>query len=85
MDKEELINVILDKTTYMTGYFSGVSSVLRSSGNVDPLALSADFASLAKDMQLIQDSVIKLIESEDAEEEPETDNQIDDFEDFIEE
>lgn len=65
MDKEELINVILDKTTYMTGYFSGVSSVLRSSGNVDPLALSGDFASLSKDMQLLQDSIIKLIEFEE--------------------
>ena len=60
---EDLINTILDKTTYMVGYFSGVSNVLRSSGNVDPIALSADFASLQKDMQLLQNSIIALVDS----------------------
>lgn len=84
--KDELTNVILDKTTYMSGYFSGVSSVLRSSGNVDPLALSADFASLQKDMKLLQDSILKLIDLIDGDEEitneeiPEED--LGDFPDF---
>lgn len=62
---EDLVNVILDKITYMTGYFTGVSNVLRSSGNIDPLALSSDFASMQKDMLLLKDSLVTLLLDED--------------------
>lgn len=56
MDKEKLI----DKIIYLTGYFKGISNVLRSSGNVDPLSLSADFESISKDMLLVQSTLIEL-------------------------
>lgn len=62
MEKEELINLILDKLTFTTGFSKGISCVLRSSGQLDPLSLSADFESLAKDILLIQDSFINLVE-----------------------
>lgn len=62
---EDLVNVILDKITYMTGYFTGVSNVLRSSGNIDPLALSSDFASMQKDMLLLKGSLVTLLLDED--------------------
>ena len=62
---EDLVNVILDKITYMTGYFTGVSNVLRSSSNIDPLALSGDFASMQKDMMLLKDSLVTLLLDED--------------------
>lgn len=69
MEKEQL----LDKIIFLTGYFKGIANVLRSSGNVDPLALSADFESISKDMALIQDTLIKLLYKEDEEEIPQED------------
>lgn len=70
MEKEQL----LDKIIYLTGYFKGIANVLRSSGNVDPLALSADFESISRDMALIQNSLINILypEEETTSEEPET-------------
>lgn len=61
----ELQNKLFDKIIYLTGYFKGIANVLRSSGNVDPLALSSDFESISKDMQLIQDTLMELLESDD--------------------
>ena len=63
MDKEQMI----DKIIFLTGYFKGIANVLRSSGNVDPLALSADFESISRDMALIQDSLLSLLYDEDEE------------------
>lgn len=67
MEKEQVI----DKIIYLTGYFRGISNVLRSSGNVDPLALSSDFESIARDMALLQDSLEQMLFPEDDEEETE--------------
>ena len=66
MNKEQMI----DKIIFLTGYFKGIANVLRSSGNVDPLALSADFESISRDMALIQDSLLSLLYDEDEDEEP---------------
>ena len=63
MNKEQMI----DKIIFLTGYFKGIANVLRSSGNVDPLALSADFESISRDMALIQDSLLSLLYDEDEE------------------
>ena len=63
MNKEQMI----DKIIFLTGYFKGIANVLRSSGNVDPLALSADFESISRDMLLIQDSLLSLLYDEDEE------------------
>ena len=63
MNKEQMI----DKIIFLTGYFKGIANVLRSSGNVDPLALSADFESISRDMALIQDSLLSLLYNEDEE------------------
>ena len=63
MDKEQMI----DKIIFLTGYFKGIANVLRSSGNVDPLALSADFESISRDMTLTQDSLLSLLYDEDEE------------------
>lgn len=63
MNKEQMI----DKIIFLTGYFKGIANVLRSSGNVDPLALSADFESISRDMALIQDSLLNLLYDEDEE------------------
>lgn len=62
-NQEELISEILDKITYLTGYFKGIANVLRASGNVDPLTLSGDFESISKDMLLIQNHLIELFYS----------------------
>ena len=73
MEKDQLI----DKIIFLTGYFKGIANVLRSSGNVDPLALSADFESISRDMALIQDTLLKILyekeESEEADSEDEKD------------
>lgn len=58
---------MIDKIIFLTGYFKGIANVLRSSGNVDPLALSADFESISRDMALIQDSLLSLLYDEDEE------------------
>jgi hypothetical protein len=63
MDKEQLF----DKIIYLTGYFKGIANVLRSSGNVDPLALSADFESISRDMALIQNSLVNILYPEEEE------------------
>ena len=63
VNKEQMI----DKIIFLTGYFKGIANVLRSSGNVDPLALSADFESISRDMALIQDSLLSLLYDEDEE------------------
>lgn len=64
MNKEQLF----DKIIYLTGYFKGIANVLRSSGNVDPLALSADFESISRDMALIQNSLVNILYPPDEEE-----------------
>ena len=58
---------MIDKIIFLTGYFKGIANVLRSSGNVDPLALSADFESISRDMALIEDSLLSLLYDEDEE------------------
>lgn len=61
MEKEQII----DKIIYLTGYFRGISNVLRSSGNVDPLTLSGDFESIARDMSMLETSLEEYFYPED--------------------
>lgn len=65
MEKEQVI----DKIIYLTGYFRGISNVLRSSGNVDPLTLSGDFESIARDMAMLQSSIEDILFPSDSIEE----------------
>lgn len=64
MEKEQII----DKIIYLTGYFRGISNVLRSSGQVDPLSLSADFESISRDMALLQSSIEDILYPDENEE-----------------
>ena len=58
MDKE----VLLEKITYWLGYFKGASNVLRSAGDIDPLALSGDFEDVKRDLGIIKQGLQELFE-----------------------
>ena len=58
---------ILDKLQYWEGYLRGCSTILRSAGTVDPLALSGDFEDCSRDMAVIKQSLIDVFFSDDEE------------------
>lgn len=70
--KEDKKTALIDKIIYLTGYFKGIANVLRSSGNVDPLSLSADYESISKDMLLVQNYIIELLYPENDSKETKT-------------
>lgn len=56
MEKE----VLLEKITYWLGYFKGASNILRSAGDIDPLALSGDFEDVKRDLGIIRQGMEEL-------------------------
>ena len=58
---------ILDKLQYWEGYLRGCSTILRSAGAVDPLALSGDFEDCSRDMAVIRQSLVDVFFSDDEE------------------
>ena len=58
---------ILDKLQYWEGYLRGCSTILRSAGTVDPLALSGDFEDCSRDMAVIKQSLVDVFFSDDEE------------------
>jgi hypothetical protein len=58
---------ILDKLQYWEGYLRGCSTILRSAGTVDPLALSGDFEDCSRDMAVIRQSLVDVFFSDDEE------------------
>ena len=58
---------ILDKLQYWEGYLRGCSTILRSAGTVDPLALSGDFEDCSRDMAVIKQSLLSFLFPDDEE------------------
>ena len=70
-----VLEQIIDKLQYWEGYLRGCSTILRSAGTVDPLALSGDFEDCSRDMALIKQSIIEFAYSdEDNKDDTDTDD-----------